>query len=562
MFDPDAFLSEDETTTTTNTFNPDAFLGGAEPEEKTGRLESFGRGLAQGASFGFSDEMSAWLESFFKGTEYQDELDKNRSEDTRAREDNPLTFGGGDLAGSLATMAVPGGGAGLALRGAKAAKSVGDAAKAARMLKAAKAMRGVKNLGPVKGAALGGAVYGAGTAEGDLMDRAGEAIEGGIIGGGLGYGMDRLGAGLSKLGIVDKLKGGAKNVLGAVTDVKRESIDRALERGTGKIREAMEPGTMKQIGRQLNVSRDKLQKAASQQSKKAFDILEKSGAKIKKERILDIIDDSVAEAKKYGDYQPGGTGFKKIEKFREMVQKDPDLIPAQNVKRIVQTLDDMTRDEVFGAQAAPFQAVSNMRSGIDKIIKTSGEYRKQMEKVRDMTRLNKLLRKNFTGGSRDRILGSLKKAVRNKDDSLTYEALEEADKFMGTGFADRTSDVLTAADFTADKTRGSKGVLAGGGIGYAASQALGIPYPAAIIAGGLGGMMRDKYGGRAALSALGGYEKAKALSTTLGNKLGSKSMKPYRDILVEAAEKSPIQLAATHYIMQKTDEKYRKKAKE
>ena len=107
------------------------------------RAGSAVRGAAQGASFGFGDELAALPAVLPGGETYGDAVGRIRDGNRAAKERHPLTYFGGELSGAVAT-----GGTGLA------------------------------RMGAVKGGAAGGAAYGAGSAEGGLGDRA----KGGAVG--------------------------------------------------------------------------------------------------------------------------------------------------------------------------------------------------------------------------------------------------------------------------------------------------------------------------------------------------------------------------------------------
>jgi peptidoglycan hydrolase-like protein with peptidoglycan-binding domain len=78
------------------------------------------RGIEQGATLGFGNNINAGVKSLFKGTKYKDELDKEQQADKAAQERSPWLYGGGNLAGAVgSSMIIPGSGVGnLAARGA------------------------------------------------------------------------------------------------------------------------------------------------------------------------------------------------------------------------------------------------------------------------------------------------------------------------------------------------------------------------------------------------------------------------------------------------------------
>lgn len=75
------------------------------------KVASFLRGVAQEGTLGFADEISAGARAIMPGTTYEGAIARNRARDRLAREANPKTYTAGQLAGGLASVAVPAGGA-------------------------------------------------------------------------------------------------------------------------------------------------------------------------------------------------------------------------------------------------------------------------------------------------------------------------------------------------------------------------------------------------------------------------------------------------------------------
>ncbi len=76
--------------------------------EKPGYMESFGRGAAQGATLGFSDEITGAIESLATGKPYAQARDESRAAYKAAEKANPKMYLGGNVGGGLATAFVPG----------------------------------------------------------------------------------------------------------------------------------------------------------------------------------------------------------------------------------------------------------------------------------------------------------------------------------------------------------------------------------------------------------------------------------------------------------------------
>lgn len=124
-FDPDEYLASKESAN--SSFDPDAYLG-ASPDGDISEFESGVRGLAQGASFGFADELTGGIESLLTDKTYEEARNESRANYDAAREENPLSYAAGEVGGSVATAFVPGLGALNAAKGAGLATRAGLAA--------------------------------------------------------------------------------------------------------------------------------------------------------------------------------------------------------------------------------------------------------------------------------------------------------------------------------------------------------------------------------------------------------------------------------------------------
>jgi hypothetical protein len=143
-------------------FSPKKEKEGSENYEVTSG--DYARALAQGLTFGFGEEVEAGLKSAFGDKTYEEEVAKIRGEMESFREQDPVAAYGLEIAGSLPTMFVPGVGA---ARGAQALSKLGKATRA-----------GISG-------ALGGGLYGAGTAE-SMADIPQSVATGAALGGVLG----------------------------------------------------------------------------------------------------------------------------------------------------------------------------------------------------------------------------------------------------------------------------------------------------------------------------------------------------------------------------------------
>jgi hypothetical protein len=149
-----------------------------------GMLESLGRGALQGGTLGFSDEIAGGIEAAMDkirgghediGKLYVKHRDESRANNAAAEQANPIAYGGGKLAGTLAPALLTGGAsvpeqllAGGALG---AASGLGEANE---LDKDALAKAALGAAGGVAGAGIGGALA---KGAGALATPAAEAVE-------------------------------------------------------------------------------------------------------------------------------------------------------------------------------------------------------------------------------------------------------------------------------------------------------------------------------------------------------------------------------------------------
>ena len=259
LADP-ASLIHDDTPTEDDVL---AYLGDDPQEPKTGRLEAAGRGLIQGVTFEFGDELSgaarAILPTLVPGGETGSEafergVEGARERNEQARADRPFIFGASELAGfaapavaasvlssgTAAPAAVSRGASllarpvvGGAIEGGLAAAGAAEGGVGERLDDAAIGATAGGVLGGVgsriikAGPRVGGAVVGGGT--GAVLDDEGVPLEGAAAGAALGAAG---GAGAARLGrrAVDKVFGGASNILPTADETAGTRLATALER--------------------------------------------------------------------------------------------------------------------------------------------------------------------------------------------------------------------------------------------------------------------------------------------------------------------------------------------
>lgn len=140
-------------------------------EDEGVSASDFVRAAGQGVTFGFGDEIEAFFTSALSDKTYDEAKTEALEKLESFRTSNPALAYGTEIAASLPSLLIPP--AGLARAGQLGAKVTQAIAKAPQLAKT------------VGGAALGGGLYGAGTAE-DIASIPESALSGALISGGIG----------------------------------------------------------------------------------------------------------------------------------------------------------------------------------------------------------------------------------------------------------------------------------------------------------------------------------------------------------------------------------------
>jgi hypothetical protein len=131
------------------------------------------RGLKQGLTLGFGDEIQGALAAAFSDETYREARDKARAADEASKEAHPWLFGGGNLVGGAATALIPGlniaKGATMAATAGRAALAGGLAGLGESKAELGEGEYGRAALDTAAGAAIGGALGAAGHAVGKAV---------------------------------------------------------------------------------------------------------------------------------------------------------------------------------------------------------------------------------------------------------------------------------------------------------------------------------------------------------------------------------------------------------
>lgn len=230
---------------------------------ETSVLEAGLRGVAQGLTFDYADEIAAKTESFFTGKPYEKALKESRAEYKLAEADYPIASTVGNVIGGVgqaAAVTAATGGIGAVAPAASKLKKLADTARALYL--PTKNASAIKN---IASAAKTGALMGAATATGeseetglDRLKNVPQALaSGAVIGGALGgvvEGVKKGASAIKKLGEEGKLPYSFRKAIdlfeagkegkGYITEESLEKIDKNLmksaEEGVSLIQTALD----------------------------------------------------------------------------------------------------------------------------------------------------------------------------------------------------------------------------------------------------------------------------------------------------------------------------------
>lgn len=569
------------------------------------KLQSFGAGAAQGASLGFADEGAGAIsaipkiaESVLSGKvnpqelleDYRNSRDSFRKKFGEAKETNPKSYLGGELAGGAATLAVPG----------------APEASLANMA----AMGGIQGLGnstadltqgDVGGAAKDAAI-GAGT--GAVMSKVAPAIMGGIA---------KIPEAAGWLG---------KKAITSFLGPSEEAINARLS-NPGSIANAK---TYAELAEQLPAALKKLQTKIKQNDSAAWETLSDSldptdgaiSVDSVKQRLKQIADSLNIEAGQGSDLNFQGVvgsshhkAFGVIQSFlNDMRQFLPD--PAEVAKQIEEknNPDVLKRmggqlDSVFGLnpeqslldypgtlsekaqrkiiQAAddninwddPDLGVSNrllkdFRESIDSRLKsTNEEYDGLMGPLADkVDLLNKIKRsfniKNDVGEGlvpTDTTASNLQRVTGDKK-AVSQGLLGNLKNETGHDFFQDAQNAGLADEFKGGRINGSKNVLTFSGLGAGAGSMIGGP-PGAIVGGATGsalGSYVDRNGRDLAGTIL---DKTSSAKTWIADKIpdilksNPQLLGKYAPMFQNAAQGGAQAISVRHFVLMNQDPQYR-----
>ena len=552
-------------------------------QEQPSELESLARGTAQGASFGFADEIAGALGGMYddfskalsgdqvpvdikrdefgnitpeslaemnKDASYEKRRDAYRNADRVAQEANPTTYGAGEIGGAIGTAFIPGMGVLNAGKGANLATKIG------------------------MGAVQGG-LTGAGQSEADdLMGLAKDTGTGAVLGGALtGVGEKVVAPALNKVGNALSKSGDAADYLlakmGKVgANVPEEYTERYLK-NPNAIRNAMSKEDLAASLLDETGGLSQLKENIGKADALAWSKLDTDTVIPKAELLDDVAKQLKGDIlNEYGNLsrtEGFGASYQKIRAIDDELEKIGKAygknISEADLKAIVQDL----RSIAYSYEGSPKythqgEGLRRLASTFDTYLKGGNkDYEALMEPVADKTRLLKDLERNFINkqdpDSYDKFFQKIKRWGNAEDASSMKSGIKRLDDVTGTSIGEDINNTLTKDAFSKSDTNGSRKTMFGTVIGGGAGSLIGGPVGGVVgsAIGAATGQIADKYAGAVMRNILDGRIAAGEGLQAIAPKLGK-----YAKPLMEAAQRGNKSLAATHFLLSQQDPEYRK----
>lgn len=392
-----------------------------------------GRALAQGLTFGTADEMEATARALFEkfvegkdfSTAYNETIKEIRSDISQFREDNPKTAYGTEIAGNLPS-------------------GILATAKLAKL-----------GFTPLKNLITQGSIYGAGTGEGNPVERLPDAVTGGAISGTIGKALppitdkakELIGQGIpltigqSVGGGIRKIEEGLKSIpfLGDAIVGAEIRATEGFNKATFK--KVLEP--LKKYG--VNLDKDlKKQTTGNELYKEASKIISNRYEKLKpklqfpnRDEIQSVYDDVILNQ---ADIMPKSMSNRFLIDMDEIVYKNfsPDgSLSGQGFKNIQSGLRELIRnyknsgDQITRNYAGSYDKVLDALN--DTLVKNNPKYANELTALDFSFKMLNTVGKAVEKGSNRQgtfTPANLMSAVRSSDDSLRKSSVRKGEALL------------------------------------------------------------------------------------------------------------------------------------
>lgn len=491
------------------------------------QLEAGLRGAAQGASFGFEDELTgaAGALGSMLGSSGVDKIESTHPE-VQAQIDQ--LAGPNKSFGDLYTES----------RDEERLKNEASSKANPGTFLASEIAGGVANpitraAGTLKGALGVGATQGLGGSQADLTEG---DVPGAAVDTALGSGLGAVGYGVGKaLPMVARAGGNLTKKALTTLGPSEEAITARLA-GKAQPTARSYPELAEDLGGSVKDLRSQISGKSNEAAQKLT-----AEANIPKEYITTPIDEALsAQGKLIGntDKQVASS----LNSLKQDLSQYGDKLSQKDIKTIIQKLDDnINWDDQ--SQDKLNRTLEGLRKNFDSSLKFQNpDYKAAMKPISQRMRvLDNIKRqfnlKNIPGEGlqpTDTTATKMQTALR-ENKAVTQKNLEKLKEFTGKDFQDLAKDFQLSNQFENTGPNGSRRTVLGGAVG----GLLGAGAPGAIGLGAGAGAILDRYGGKAVGKLIDSYLAA-------GN---SKAFGKFAPMIEQAAKRSPEALAVTSSLL-------------
>lgn len=534
------------------------------PRDKYTPVESALIGAGSGATFGFGDEIAGAAKGAYdvatdpdKKLSFDDfnqarkqHTDKFREYLKNAEADNPKSYLGGNVAGSIGSGFFGGAALGLGGKAIQGGRALGAAAETLPgflgTTGGAVARVGV----PLAADAAGGALAAAGESNNAFGTKkfADDLEEGGVLGAVVPKaikGVMSVGKAIPKALLNTLPEKAAKVFLGAPEEATRRYMTRPDAVNAAPSKET--------LVRNYNETLDALKREVGEGSSASRKILDDEGVKFSGQDISKIPGDMADQIEKRlaginDDPQTSNT----LKMLRDRQQAYQPTLPegvegplmskeisGSRLKDSIQGIDKNTDWDVGAGQfgRTDDNVRKDLRKGFDTLLKEkSPAYAGQMESVAKDT---DLLSRASSGFNTDQGLSKRFDQVAKDKNFSAVNDVKDLDSRMGTNFYDQSKDLFTKEAFDKASPNGSRRVNLGKALGENAG-----PFGKAL--GAITGATVDQYG---PAMTKGLVDVASKIQRTLSSSEGMQKLGKFGTILQNAAEKGVPELTATYQLL-------------
>ena len=439
-------------------------------DQKYTPAESAGYGAAQGATFGFAPAIVGGAKAAYgslSGDEanFMDAYRKNRDEFRQkleeAQKQNPGSYFGGQVAGSIPTMFVPG------LNVAKAGSFAGSLGRAG-----------------LAGGLIGLGESRADLTKGDVKEAAKDVAKGATIG------AVTQGALSGGKAVLQNTAAAPKKILSTMMGLPEEGVDRYI----ANPQKVMNAPDLKTVTTNVMSTVNDLKNDIIGGSQASREILSKEGQKFSGREIADQFQKKIDSiiSRSEGVIEPEDEALiKYLSSLRDQYATVP-AVSANRLKDSLQKIDRVTEWETAPGQFVKIDdaAKKEVRRGLDDLLKTSSvDYKNQMSQVsKDAGLLEDVSQKFSTPEKTSNLLNK----IRRGKSPFAEEDLAKLDQRFGTSFTEDLKDALAKEAFDKQVTNGSRNVNLYKEAGRDIGEKTGLPFMGTL--GAITGGTVDKYG--------------------------------------------------------------------